>query len=223
MTTQHSRSIQSLARLAVACAACALASAGAFAGVIIQPVSVSTNYAVIGGSFDRTIDQSGLSQNYVSGVTDFASFAATTHAAPGGGNGVQISFPNQGGTSATYALGGLTAIEGLAYWGHQFDGHTQVVSFFADLDNDISNGTLGLLGTITDLSGSAADMLSFAGVTASFVHMVLDNTSQGAPVFAELAFDLQVPEPATMLLAGLGLAGAACGTRTRRKWGQAQR
>ena len=223
MTTHHTQLIQSLARLAAVWAACVLTSAGALAGVIVQPTSVSTNYAVIGGSFDRTIDQSGLSQNYVSGVTDFASFAATTHAAPGGGNGVQISFPNQGGTSATYGLGGLTSIAGLAYWGHQFGGHTQVVSFFADLDNDISNGTLGLLGSIADLSGSGADMLAFTAVSASFVHMVLDSTSQGAPVFAELAFDQQVPEPATMLLAALGLAGAACGTRTRRKWSQAQR
>ena len=222
MTTHHTQPIQSLARVAAVWAACALTSAGALAGVIVQPTSVSTNYAVIGGSFDRTIDQSGLSQNYVSGVTDFASFAATTHAGVGPGNGVQISFPNQGGTSATYGLGGLTSIAGLAYWGHQFGGHTQVVSFFADLDNDISNGTLGLLGSITDLSGSGSDTLAFTAVTASFVHMVLASTSQGTPVFAELAFDQQVPEPATMLLAGLGLA-AACGTRTRRKWGQARR
>lgn len=193
-----------------------VSGSSAIAGLVLQASGVTSNYTVIGGSFNRTIDQTGLSQSYISGVTDFGTYVSTTtHAGVGAGNGVQISFP--GGSSATYGLGGLKSIDGLAYWGHQFGGHTQVVEFFADLDNDFSNGTLGSLGTITDLAGSSADVLSFASVSASFVHMILQSTSQSAPVFAEVAFSqTQIPEPTSLALVGLSLAGLAA-TRRRKQ------
>ena len=63
-------------------------AAPATADVMIDPTAVSSPSGDFGGAFAlvNMINQSGLSATYISGVTDFATFTATTtHNSPAGG------------------------------------------------------------------------------------------------------------------------------------------
>ena len=192
------------------------------AGIILQPVSVSSPQGSFSSSLGlpKMIDQSGLSAAYVSGATDFATYAAaTTH---NGLNSANSGFTNTGGgfpQTITFSFGSAVPLGGFAFWATGNIGSVTQFTLFGDSDNNFSNGTSGQLGGIfnTLANGgvvSPAQVFAFGAATAQFVHMRVLNTAGGTGLFpgvGEIAFDsTSVPEPNTVGLIGAGLVLVAC-------------
>ena len=89
----------------------------------------------------QTIDQSGLSANYVSAVTDFDSFVATTTA----GNfeksiGGRSGLPDP--VLFDYSLGSTSTVDAIAIWNQQGSAALNNFSLFVDILADFSTATL---------------------------------------------------------------------------------
>jgi F5/8 type C domain/PEP-CTERM motif len=208
--------------LATTLACLVTAATSTRADVIFDPVSVSTNMGTQGGNTTgnfalvNTINQSGLSASYISGVTDFTTYTATTTAnssAP-----TDIWFSNFIATgNVDFNLGGSYTIDQFALWNM---GNIDSVKKFTLLaSNDSTFATTTNLGSFTAGEGSsnntlaqAAQDFSFAATTASYVRVKI-TSNYGFPFtgISEAAFGgvvpaAAVPEPASMVMLGLGIA-----------------
>lgn len=200
----------------------------AHAGSIVSPVSATINSSGPGfGSINDTFNHAGLITDFTSGVTNFDTYI--------GGNPLHSWlftgnewFGNSGATTAvvTYDLGALRTIDRLALWNDEASGI----------------GTLNLLGSLdsvtflplasglnpTDNALAAdygADVFSFAATSVRYIRFDMSNCPQPlrnetAPfpscAIGEVAFrEATVPEPGTVALLGLGMAGLAAGRRRK--------
>lgn len=197
-----------------------LATNVARADFVWQPTAASTNMGVFNNIFniDFTISQIGLTNPYISGVTD-ASTYSSTH------NDIFDEWQSQVGIRTgfvTYDLGAVVAATGMFLWNSSWStgGNIDVNQFtlFSDDDNDPFNGTTADLGTFNAAeTGGPHPMqtFDFATTPTRFVHMEI-LTNHGSPTnsgFSEVAF-IVVPGPAS-----LGLLGCIClglGNRRRR-------
>lgn len=115
--------------LGFACAAC---SSQAIASTIVAPVTsdASSEFPVspdFDGSIENTINQSGLSSGYDSGVTDFDTYLASEPEHTSDANGNEWFSENFGansvaGLTVTYGFSALTSINGFALWNEDFAG-----------------------------------------------------------------------------------------------------
>jgi hypothetical protein len=199
-----------------ACAQPALAS-----GEIFAPTSAVINAGGPGfGSINDTLNQSGLSSGYTSGVTDFDSYIGTnpTHTLVFAG---YEWFSNDGTSSAsvTYDLGSLIGIDALALWNEESSG-IGTLDLFGSAD-----GTLfTLLGSFNPLDNPYADypaeVFTFEAALLQFVRFDMSDCPQADPgsfqacAIGEVAFRTAdvtpgVPEPGAwaMLLLGFGAVG----------------
>lgn len=124
----------------LAAGAAALAvTASAEAATIIGAVDATASTEA-GPNFgiDKSIDQSGLSANYVSGTTNFADFVATTTHNPDAWDqewyGAEVPT-----ATGIYDLGAVYTLESVAIWVEEFAGF----------------GTVDILGSIDGLSWTA--------------------------------------------------------------------
>ena len=141
--------------------------------VIVQPVGASTTSPQFTPIL-QSIDQSGLSSGYTSGVTEFDTYeAATGH---DNNNATQwktgVAFP----ITATLDLGSALDINGLGLWGAFGTSNPDAFDVYSDTDDDFGNGGTTLLGSY---NGSAAEGGSvaalFAGTTTQFLHVVINS------------------------------------------------
>jgi len=203
----------------------------AAADVIIAPVSAVCNVSCPGfGSLTNTIDQSGLSIGYTSGVTDFDAYLALnpthTNIFPG-----FEWFSSSGSTTATvtYNLGAVTNINRLALFNEEVSG-IGLLNLFYSTDNILFLPlALGLLPTDNPANQFyRADVFSFAATNAQYVRFEMSRCPQPNPgsfpacAIGEVAFasgegTTVAPEPGTMLLLGSGLAGLAARRRRQAK------
>jgi hypothetical protein len=205
----------------------------AHAALIVSPSGASAS-STFSASFDigNTIDQSGLSTGFISGVTDFDTYlsGSPTHTSTASGN---EWFTAQGVTSATvtYDMGSALALDRLALWNEEFSGFgTGDISISGD---GISFTGLGTINPIDSPAGSdyGAQVFNLGDFTAQFIRFDISGCPQpdGDPSLlcgiGEVAFATStdggngqptpVPAPATLLLFGLGLAGLGFGLRRR--------
>ncbi len=208
--------------IAAACAVVASLSA-ANAGVIIAPTSATANVPTRAGdsSLEATINQSGLSAGYTSGVTDFDTYFAgnPTH---NGAFAVNDWGSEQGTPQAeiTYDLGGLYNLESFALWnrGLPDQGINSFELIFSETtDFAISTTVSGLNGGVAGANNAAlADVFSFSVVSAAFVKLNILSTYNTFDLitFGEVAFESfvsEVPLPAALPLFLAGLAGLGFG------------
>jgi hypothetical protein len=209
-------------------AALAATASVAAAAVIVAPVSGVINSGGPGfGSLSYTYDQSGLSNGYVSGVTDFDVYLATnpTHT---------ISFDpyewfsNQGTSSAsvTYDLGSVMQIDRLALWNEESSGIGSL-DLYGSTDGNVFNLIVsGLLPTDHPLANYGADVFNLGSVNVRYVRFDMSGCPQpnvgsfNACAIGEVAFSSgggagAIPEPGTAVLLGLGIAGLGLIRRKR--------
>lgn len=157
------------------------------------------------------INQSGLSANYVSGVTDFESFTqTTTHFSF---RSVNSGFTNTSGVSPqvfSFDLGAATTIDGFAFWSVENLNSVRRFQLRTDDNFDFGDGFGPSLGTY-DVGGGPnnnAQVGDFSSITTRYIHLFsLAPNFQFAGI-GELAFrSVEVPEPGTLAFLGLGLAG----------------
>jgi hypothetical protein len=216
------------AALGFAGAAC---SSQSWASTIVAPVDAfaTSNFGPTRNdySIENTIDQSGLSLAYTSGVTDFSSYFATNPTHTSVANHNEWFSQNYGirrisGLAITYSFGALAAINGFALWNEEFAGigTTQLLS-------SVDGITYTPLGTITPTPSTfaqgnsiipyLAQIFSFDLTTMSSFRLLISNCA-GQPGFrgcgiGEVAFSAVLPGQVSPvpLPAALPLLGSAIG------------
>ena len=220
-------------RIGAASLALALAAGGSTAQgqVIVGAVNGVINSGGPGdGLLANTWNQSGLSSNYVSGVTDWATYM--------GGNPTHSFeffccewFSNRGTSSAsvTYDLGLTRGIDALALWNEEGSG-IGLLNLYGSSDG-ISFFSLSLGLTPFDNPAFVdypADVFTFSSANVRYIRFDMSNCPQPngvnppyqACAIGEVAFRTAsvVPEPATyaLMLPGLVVVGLAARRRRSR-------
>ncbi|WP_334061815.1 PEP-CTERM sorting domain-containing protein [Alteromonas genovensis] len=197
-----------------------LSTSSAQASVILSPISVVSNTL---GNFDgnitaeNLINQTGLSLNFTSGLTDFSTYIASnpTHADSSTSPGPGWASINNDVLSGTlvFDLGATYALNKFVLWG---DVDTQTVGLFSlDISDDISFGAFSTLGggTGTVSTTGTADIFTLSTFSGRYVRWnIFGNLGASNLVQAgEIAFEAnavienEVPEPATLGIFGLAL------------------
>lgn len=198
-------------------------SSSAFAGVITSATGATAS-STWGAANDiaRSIDQSGLSTGFTSGVTDFATYLASnpTHGLLGSNDWFSASGVTR--ATVTYDLGSTANILGMALWNEEFAGFGS---------GAISTSTDGVifnpLSVITPFDNPVgfdygAEVFDFGSVLAQYVRIELSGCPQPASGglnicgIGEVAFDVgTVPAPAALGFLVFGLAGLGAARRRR--------
>ena len=210
-----------------------MAVAGAVQAATVGAVGATIDAGGPGfGGIAVTYDQSGLSQNYVSGVTDFDSFvASTTH------DFIYSAgewFSNSGTTAATvtYDLGIVRQIDKMALWNEDYSGirsldlfvSTDGVSFSALLEDLAPTNNVSLLDYAADVFSFQTTAFRYIRLAASGCPQDFDSDGAGHEPFnacaiGEVAFNEIAPIPlpgAGILLIG-SLGGLGLVARRRRQ------
>lgn len=207
--------------LGVAAAMFLVCSVGqAEAAAILSPTAIAGNTL---GDFDgttqltNTINRSGLSAGFTSGVTDFDAYIAgnPTHVCcPFNGNEWFSTSGVLAGT-LTYDLGALYSISSLALWNEDIEGISRFALSVADNAGFVGATNLGafVVNDSVDFVSYSAQVFAFGATSGRYVRLEVASAGQQFTSMGELAVRVDppgvnaVPEPASLALlaGGLGL------------------
>jgi hypothetical protein len=190
----------------------------ATAGVILSPVTALAS-DTLDGNINHTIDQTGLSAAFVSGVTDFDAYIASnpTHDGPGAAN----AWAGNAGAlpiNLDYNLGATYDVDTLALW-TSFSGFSinRFQVFTADNAGFVGATNVGGFDANDTLPPMVAQIFDLLNTNAQYLRVqILSNEGAGAVNLSELAVEVTpVPEPLTLTLFGTGVLATV--VRLRRK------
>ena len=168
------------------------------------------------------LNQSGLSSNYTSGVTDFDTFTTSGVTHSGGDGTSWLSASNVFSGYVVFDLGAEYSVQNFAMW-NGASGISASVNGFSlttSLFSDFSVSTL--VGNFSgQQSNYGATVYDITDTAARYVKLdIAGNFGNGCcTAIGDIAFDVNsvttVPEPASIVLFGLGLAGIGFSRKKR--------
>ncbi len=203
-----------------------LASTSARADFIVGPVGVTEPPGTGSFGFINTINQSGLSVGYTSGVTDFDDYIALapTHF----GNNFTEGYTNdEPAVNIDYDLGAPLTIGRMALWFSRFpqSGNPSQLQVITSLTSDFAtpfdagtfypNDGRGGFGA----SPAPVQVFDLADSEARYVRVrVLSKFANFGVFYSEVAFaQVTVPEPSSLLMATVFAATVCSNARKRRR------
>lgn len=193
------------------------------AGVMISAVGVTASDERVFGSTtwfaNSLIDQSELSTPFISGLTNFEAYVASspTHRFVQIGSTISGWGTNNFVTSATldFDMGGATLLDALVLWNRGVQTNQQIGDFDLIASNDASFTNTTLLGSFsasgngTDLA-TGAQVFTFQEISASYIRMNITSPLPRGIILSagEIAFGSGttsvVPEPSSLAIFGVG-------------------
>lgn len=208
--------ILSLAAMSVVTIGSVAHAATVTVGAVTASVSVEDSAPY--NDLTRISDQSGLSQTYVNGVTDFDLFTTNTTATNESGVLGKDNFGLAGVSelgSFYFDLGARSDVSGIATWGQDL-GFSVVTGYdLYSSDTFGASGSRSLVGSFTSGLSPTAFVGNFSTVTSQFfeIDVTANGGSSRASRFQEVVFGVEVPDvapvpvPASMplILGGMGV------------------
>lgn len=183
------------------------------AATMIQPTSVSSATPVFGTyQLNNLINQDGLSQTYVSGVTDHATYLASV--ATQASNPLTQYAVMSDAANATYDfdLGSSHHVTHLLLWNGPSSATTRVATFSVSISDSPTFGTSQSMGSFSSSPSAAhpvaVENFALTAANGRYVRIITTNAGGARTLIGEVAFaGNAVPEPSTALLGAFGLFG----------------
>lgn len=201
--------------------AVAIFASGAVAhgAVLIQPTSI-TSATPMFGSYQLTnmINKDGLSNAYVSGITDYASYLASVPTQASNPLTQYAVMSDAASVVYEFDLGNTYTLSNFILWNGPGSATTRVSTFTISVSSSPAFATLTNLGTYSS-SPSAAHPVAAEGFnliqgTGRYVRLEVTNAGGARTLIGEVAF-AAIPEPSAALLSVFG--GLALMRRSRRR------
>ncbi len=183
------------------------------AALLIQPLSVSSATALFGTyQLTNMINQDGLSQAYVSGFTDYATYMASSPTQASNPLTQYTVMSEAANVTYDFDLGTAHNVTNIILWNGPASASTRISSFSVQVSDSPTFATSVNVGSFNSSPSAAhpvaAEGFSFASTTGRYVRVVTTNAGGARTLVGEIAFaGTVVPEPSSAVLCALGAAG----------------